>query len=51
MRRLERLRYASSAPKEHKVKVKSYEDLLEEIYEHEIGLAKMKSVLACDRSH
>lgn len=41
----ERLGYASSASKAHKDKVERYNDLLEEIYEHELELAKMKSAL------
>jgi len=46
----ERLGYQTNAPADHKLKVDKYNELLEEIYQREVELTKMKSALVDMRS-
>lgn len=46
----ERLGYQASAPTDHKMKVDKYNELLEEIYQREAELTKIKSALVDMRS-
>jgi len=46
----ERLAYQASAPADHKIKVDKYNELLEDIYQREVELTKMKSALVDLRS-
>jgi len=41
----ERLEYQASAPADHKIKVDKYNELLEDIYQREVELTKIKSAL------
>jgi len=46
----ERLGYQASAPTDHKMKVDKYNELLEDIYQREVELTKIKSALVDLRS-
>ncbi|KAF8154104.1 hypothetical protein B0H34DRAFT_676958 [Crassisporium funariophilum] len=46
----ERLGYDAKAPKDHKLKVEQYNDLLEDIYQREVELTKIKSALIAMRT-
>jgi len=41
----ERLAYLPTAPREHKAKVEQYNELLEDIYQREVELSRIKSAL------
>ncbi|KAF8797607.1 hypothetical protein BYT27DRAFT_7125228 [Phlegmacium glaucopus] len=45
----ERLAYQASAPADHKIKVDKYNELLEDIYQREVELTKIRSALVAMR--